>query len=185
MKIFMDSEFTGLHKNTTLISIGMVSEDGKEFYAEFNDYDKTQVDEWIYENVISKLKNDGFKDNYKVEDGIRIFSYGNSEYNKKQLLKWLQQFDKVEFVLDVGHYDFMLIIDLLFGNALDIPKWFSKSYIDINQEISNYYEININAAFNIPRESLVEELNNCWFSGKHNSLYDANLIKNIYESILK
>ena len=38
-KVFFDMEFTGLHKNTTLISIGLVSECGKKYYAEFNDYD--------------------------------------------------------------------------------------------------------------------------------------------------
>ena len=31
MKIFFDTEFTGLHKNTTLISIGLVTEEGKHF----------------------------------------------------------------------------------------------------------------------------------------------------------
>ena len=40
MKVFFDTEFTGLHRNTTLISIGLVSEDGRTFYAEFNDYDR-------------------------------------------------------------------------------------------------------------------------------------------------
>ena len=29
MKIFFDTEFTGLHKNTTLISIGLVDENGR------------------------------------------------------------------------------------------------------------------------------------------------------------
>ena len=46
-KIFFDCEFTGLHKNTTLISIGLISDCGKTFYAEFTDYDKGQVDDWI------------------------------------------------------------------------------------------------------------------------------------------
>jgi DNA polymerase III epsilon subunit-like protein len=32
-KIFFDTEFTGLHQKTTLISIGLVSECGKTFYA--------------------------------------------------------------------------------------------------------------------------------------------------------
>ena len=53
-KIFFDCEFTGLHKNTTLISIGLISDCGKTFYAEFTDY---QVDDWIRDNVISKLQN--------------------------------------------------------------------------------------------------------------------------------
>lgn len=54
-KVFLDTEFTGLHKNTTLISIGLVSECGKTFYAEFTDYDRSQVDEWIQTNVINNL----------------------------------------------------------------------------------------------------------------------------------
>lgn len=37
MIIFFDTEFTGLHKDTTLISIGLVSETGEKFYAEFDD----------------------------------------------------------------------------------------------------------------------------------------------------
>jgi mannitol-1-phosphate/altronate dehydrogenase len=51
MKIFFDTEFTGLHKNTTLISIGLVAGDGTTFYGEIENYDKTQVDEWIQKNV--------------------------------------------------------------------------------------------------------------------------------------
>jgi len=182
MKIYTDCEFTGLHKNTTLISIGMVSESGKEFYAEFNDYDKTQVDEWIYNNVIKNLKNDGFKNNYKMENETKTISYGTSKYNKENLLEWLQQFDKVELVLDVGHYDFVLLIDLLFGSSLDAPRWFNKSYIDLNQEISNYHNITIGGAFNIRREALVDNLDKYENMNKHNSLYDAYIVKEIYES---
>ena len=55
MNIFFDTEFTGLHKNTTLISIGLISETGKTFYAEFTDYNNTQIDNWIENNVINNL----------------------------------------------------------------------------------------------------------------------------------
>ena len=63
--IFYDMEFTRLHQLTTPISIGMVSSDGtKEFYAEFTDYDYSQVDQWVQTNVIDLLtlqdKQDGF-----------------------------------------------------------------------------------------------------------------------------
>ena len=54
-RIFLDTEFTGLHKQTTLISIGLISECGKTFYAELTDYDRTQIDEWLLENVIDNL----------------------------------------------------------------------------------------------------------------------------------
>lgn len=33
IKIFLDTEFTGLTQNTSLISIGLVAETGEEFYA--------------------------------------------------------------------------------------------------------------------------------------------------------
>lgn len=33
MKVFFDTEFTGLHKDTTLISIGLVDEYNNHFYA--------------------------------------------------------------------------------------------------------------------------------------------------------
>lgn len=49
MKVFFDTEFTGLHKNTTLISIGLISEDRRIFYAELTDY-------MIKSNVMIGLK---------------------------------------------------------------------------------------------------------------------------------
>ena len=52
MNLYFDTEFTGLRKDTTLISIGIVSEDGRKFYAEFTDYDESQCGDWIKQNVI-------------------------------------------------------------------------------------------------------------------------------------
>lgn len=55
MRVYMDMGFTGLHKNTTLVSIGLVSENNDTFYGEFNDYDRNQIDDWLQENVIDNL----------------------------------------------------------------------------------------------------------------------------------
>jgi hypothetical protein len=49
---FFDTEFTGLRKDTTLISIGIVSDTGDRFYAELTDYDEGMCDEWIEKNVL-------------------------------------------------------------------------------------------------------------------------------------
>ena len=65
MKIFFDTEFTGLYKNTELISIGLIAENGYTFYGEITNYDKSQVDNWIQENVINNLKYNG---HYKIEE---------------------------------------------------------------------------------------------------------------------
>lgn len=55
MPIYFDMEFTGLHQTTTLISIGCISQNGNQFYAEFPGFDTSQVDDWIQENVIDNL----------------------------------------------------------------------------------------------------------------------------------
>lgn len=57
-KIFLDSEFTGFSKDSTLISIGLVTEDNIGFYAEFTDYDKMQIDDWLQTNVLNNLIGD-------------------------------------------------------------------------------------------------------------------------------
>ena len=55
-KIFFDCEFTGLHQKTELISIALISECEKTFYAEFTDFDINQIDEWLQENVINCVR---------------------------------------------------------------------------------------------------------------------------------
>lgn len=51
-KLFLDTEFTGLHQRTTLVSIALVAESGEEFYAESDAYDETQINPWLKEHVL-------------------------------------------------------------------------------------------------------------------------------------
>jgi len=44
-KIFFDTEFTGLRQDTSLISIGCITETEEIFYFENTDYNADQVDE--------------------------------------------------------------------------------------------------------------------------------------------
>ena len=41
--VFLDTEFTGLHKYAQLISIGLVAENGSMFYGEVTDWDRTET----------------------------------------------------------------------------------------------------------------------------------------------
>lgn len=198
MKIFFDTEFTGLHKDTTLISLGCVAEDGKTFYAEFTDYDGTQCNNWIRENVIQHLivSKDGIdrwvhyasEQLKSTEACVRTNGYctimrGNRDLIAVELRDWLKQFDSVQFISDVCHYDFVLLIDL-FGTAFDLPENVSASCHDINQDISRHYSISEREAFDKSREEIAAELCSGEISGvKHNALYDARVIKAIYEEI--
>lgn len=184
MNIYFDTEFTGLHKDTTLISIGLISENDKTFYAEFIDYDKSQVDAWIKENVIDNLiiKDYGVKKDTWNETTVK----GNKTLIKFYLSMWLAQFESVQLVSDVSHYDMVLFIDI-FGSAWDLPKNVNPSCHDINQDIANYLEIDEKDAFDENRERLLiyfDEKSELPSGAKHNSLYDAKVIKGLYERII-
>ena len=183
--MFFDTEFTGLKKNTTLVSIGIVAENGKNFYAEFTDYDAKQVDKWVKENVIDNLLLDGMGDGVSEtdENPSCVLVRGNKEYVKDELVEWISQFDSVQFISDVCHYDFVLLIDI-FGTAFDLPENVSASCHDINQDIARVLRISDKEAFDLSREELLTKLGKPLPKGvKHNALYDAKVIKELYQAI--
>lgn len=55
MKYWLDCEFQEDGRTIELISIGLVSEDGRKFYAEAAEYDKSKATPWLRENVLPKL----------------------------------------------------------------------------------------------------------------------------------
>lgn len=183
MNLYFDTEFTGLHKNTTLISIGCVAEDGKTFYAELTDYDKLQCNDWINENVINHLLL-GSEHFVLRSEPEKCEVQGTKNQVKKYLALWLSQFQSVQLIYDVCHYDMVLFIDL-FGTAFDLPDNVSASCHDINQDIARHYGISEREAFDKSREEIVVEFPDVQIHrDKHNALYDARVIKAIYEKLV-
>ena len=179
MKIFFDTEFTGLHKNTTLISIGLVTEDDRSFYAEFIDYDLSQCNDWIKENVIDNLLLNDYETFEKRIINGDTYVRGTKETIVEELKEWLSVYDNIELVSDCCHYDMMLFVDL-FGNAFDLPKNINPVCHDINQDIANRYDLSETWAFNKSREEILEENGINIEGNKHNAFYDAKVIKEIY-----
>lgn len=202
MKIFFDTEFTGLHKDTTLISIGLIDKYGRTFYGEFSDYDESKCDNWIRENVIKHLK---WSKEGPVEDFVNIYdnyweAFGSKEYIKIVLTEWLSKYNNVELVSDCCHYDMVLFIDI-FGDAWSIPDVVNPVCHDINQDIAKYFDISEREAFDLSREKIIEKVNidnqdtaNHFDisksqkiinieGDKHNALYDAKVIKEIYKIV--
>lgn len=185
MNLYFDTEFTGLHKNTTLVSIGIVAENGQKFYAEFSDYDESQCDDWLKENVLKHTILGGNNTLAKRlgEDNNTTVVLGSKADIQYELGEWLKQFDSVQFVSDVCHYDMVLLIDI-FGGAFDLPKNVSAVCHDINQDIARHYGISEREAFDKSREKIVSELCRQQITGdKHNALYDAEVIKAIYKEL--
>lgn len=172
-KIFFDTEFTGLHQRTTLISIGLVSECGKTFYAEFTDYDKVQVDMWLEENVIKNLILPHNQGNGITLKGI----VGDKEFIREHLEKWLSQFDEIEMWSDCLSYDWVLFCNI-FGHAFDIPSNIHYIPYDI---CSVFKMLSIDPDFN--REEFANVIDS--IDLKHNALHDAQVIKLCYEKLIK
>lgn len=76
----------------------------------------------------------------------------------------------------------VLLIDI-FGSSQNIPENVSCACHDINQDIAEFENITESEAFDMSREEFLDS-NNITISGnKHNSLYDAKVIKEIYNII--
>ena len=174
MRIFLDTEFTGLHAKTTLISIGMVAEDGAKFYAELNDYDESQLDDWLRDNVIANLRLDQNSiHEVKYISGDSLEMTGNANDLKREITQWLYQFDHVEIWSDCLAYDWVLFNNI-WGHAFDIPK--------------NIYYIPFDICTLMKIKGIDPDISREEFSGvtggnKHNALFDAEVQMKIYNKI--
>lgn len=176
-KLFLDTEFTGLHAKTTLISIGIVAENGDSFYAELTDYDTSQVDDWLQENVIDNLVLIGRPSNTLVVEGHHITFLGDKRTLRSHLGKWINQHGPVEIWSDCLAYDWVLFNDI-FGNAFGIPK--------------NIYYIPFDICTLLKAKDLDPDISREEFSemgknpsaAKHNALWDAMVIKACYNKLV-
>lgn len=208
--VWYDAEFTGLRKDTNLISIGLVTSYGDTFYAEFNDYDLDKLNindyRWIRDNVLCGLvdssnSNDvSFNLNYvdyRTHNKVSCYYvHGNTFYIRYRLLGWLENLlenkygkdNKYQFYCDCYAYDWVLLNDIISasGSALDIPDYIY--YIPF--DLCTYMQLK-NVDPDISRENYAEEntireilrhplLSNLSVNAKHNSLFDALVIRECY-----
>ncbi|MBI1889423.1 MAG: 3'-5' exoribonuclease [Burkholderiales bacterium] len=117
MNIFIDTEFTDFDSPSELISIGLVSEDGRQFYGERNDYSVDRCSAFVKSTVLPQL---GQK--------------ADSVFTKSELAQkvngWLLQFADETPVLC---YDLARDITLLRDLIGDLPAWLATR--DIRNQI--------------------------------------------------
>lgn len=131
MRLFLDTEFTDFI-DCELISIGIVSEDGREFYAERTDYDRSKCNDFVKEAVLPLL-------------GKEPAIVGTEEEIGFQLRLWLGQFELVEVCVDYS-MDYELFGYLVRDpDSLKIPAayrcrniWNDIAAVDVEQ----YWKIN-------------------------------------------
>jgi len=190
MKVFFDTEFTGLHQNTTLISIGFIAETGETFYAEFTDYESSQVDDWIKENVIANLLLGRPDTSYPVgipkpaDETVKGYTRNVIVNDLKDWLykiadKYLSHDGKMEVWSDCLSYDWVLLCEP-FGGALHIPECLYYIPFDL-ATLFKAKDIDPD----ISREKFAfGEVYAEMLTQKHNALWDAKVIKACYEKLV-
>lgn len=177
MKYFLDTEFIEHTGGIDLVSIGIVCEDGREFYAESCDFDPRDADPWVKNNVLSKLvwwgrwpnvepapvlfKFDGVKSIYGHEENIRL---GLDEF-------FTRDQDKKQFFAYFADYDWVVFCRL-YGRMIDLPKDFSKWCIDLKQMM---WERQLDSDW---KQRVCPDP-----EGEHNALVDARWNKKLYEEL--
>lgn len=117
MKIFFDTEFIEDGKTIDLISIGMIKEDGKEYYAISNEFNELKADQWVYEHVLTQLDSDKTK-----------------RLCRKQIAKEILKFvgPEPEFWGYFADYDWVVLCQL-YGRMIDLPKGWPMYCRDLKQ----------------------------------------------------
>ncbi len=119
MRYFLDTEFIerGRREPIQLISIGIVAEDGREFYAISSEFYPIDASKWVFDNVLQSLGDQPPAPIDNIANDIREF-IGNSS--------------KPEFWGYYADYDWVVFAQL-FGTMLDLPTGFPMYCRDIKQ----------------------------------------------------
>jgi hypothetical protein len=157
VKYFLDTEFieSGYWNPIQLISIGIVAEDGREYYAISRQFTSNLANEWVQENVLEKLES--------PEDFPRKML--------KEIANEVQEFvgsDKPEFWGYYADYDWVVLAQM-FGAMVNLPKGWPMYCRDLKQ-----------LAMDLGNPKLPES-----GKGEHNALADARWNKIAYEFLME
>lgn len=155
-KFFIDTEFIeGFHKPLfgkkrhfiDLISIGIVREDGKSYYAISTDFKVKDADSWVLANVIATLPKRKVNRNPQGGDSPRVIQdsllWKSNEQIRYDLLMFFGCYQDhlfwrappgIEMYGYYADYDWVLFSSL-FGRMIDLPKGFPMYCIDLKQEL--------------------------------------------------
>lgn len=139
--LFLDFEFTGLRQNAEPISMCLVSELGDRFYAEFCDYDRNLVTDWVKDNVLPALRLSGGVQLHRRQAG-NVEMYGDRHRIARDLTEWITKYihkahcKNFRVWVDVGAYDWVLF-QSLFGGAFNMPSQIHYIPFDLAQKFDS------------------------------------------------
>lgn len=119
MRYFLDTEFIDDGKTIDLISIGIVSEYGAEFYRVSRDFNLDKCTQWLIDNVIKNLIRD-------TDEWV----FNNQIAN--DILAFLGNDSNIEFWGYYPSYDWVVFCQL-FGPMIELPKPLPHRINDLKQ----------------------------------------------------
>ncbi len=169
MRFWFDTEFieSGPYKPIQLISIGMVSEDGRELYLQSSEFCPSDASDWVRKNVIAQLDPHGEYHSLKdMRTLILDFVWPHRNTNPDSISPRLrdESIQKPEFWAYYADYDWVVFCQI-FGTMMDLPKGFPMWCRDIKQLCADKGDPTL------PEQS----------SGEHNALADARWNKVAWE----
>lgn len=139
MRICLDFEFMEDGRTIDPLSVGMVNEDGAEYYAEFGEADLRNSNPWVVEHVFPNLKSyiPGISF-LTVEDefnrGMGKFFAKSTTQIRYELIKFCGE--EPEFWGYFCDYDWVTLCQI-FGRMVDLPKHWPMYCLDLKQEMYN------------------------------------------------
>ena len=97
MSFFYDTEFIDNGRIIDLISIGVVAEDGREFYAVSTEFDPESAGRWVRNNVLPKLPSPAsplWRSRREIREGLEGF-LGIDGDEPIELWAWVGAYDHV------------------------------------------------------------------------------------------
>ena len=126
MRYFLDTEFNemGPHLPIDLISIGIVAEDGREFYAISTEFRAEDCNDWVQKSVLPHLLG-------TVRAGI---GQASLKEIREALLKFCgpERYGRPEFWGYFADYDWVVFCQI-FGTMVDLPKGWPMYCRDLEQ----------------------------------------------------
>lgn len=172
VRYFYDTEFIEDGHTIDLVSIGMVSEDGREYYAISSVFNVARMlhNDWLMENVFPSLPIKLIREGvwkWDIDDPTFKFVKNRQEI-RDSLLEFVAG-TWPEFWAWYGAYDHVALCQL-FGRMIDLPSNFPMFTCDIKQEQKRLA---------IPKDKLPVQA-----EGKHNALADARFNKVMFDHVM-
>jgi hypothetical protein len=171
MRYFIDTEFNENGRVIDLISIGIVAEDGREYYAVSKEFTIMDCNTWVVENVLSLLP--PVKEwKWPREIAVEALEFIREGAGKPVFYGWYADYDWVVFCQ-------------IFGSMINLPKGFPMYCRDLKQMADEIQELLTGTERSIYADENGRLILPSQEGTEHDALEDARWNVKVYERLMQ